>query len=207
MRNIGTVSVFIPGVLLLSAAITPTAKADVIYTYTGNDFNSFFGTELTGSNFVSASFTFASALPDGLDFADESGALLDWTVTDQSNTLSQAGGNYLTLNLSTDASGNITNSWSFFAETMAEPSSGIPPDWLEIASQNTGFDNDLSEFWVTATDPAWIATVIADPGTWSVTTTATPEPSTIGLTSLLGGAMLLIARRRQIRRPNSSRPS
>ena len=71
MRNIGTVFVFIPGILLLSAAITPTAKADAIYTYTGNDFNSFFGTELTGSNFVTASFTFANALPGELDFADE----------------------------------------------------------------------------------------------------------------------------------------
>ncbi len=97
MRKIGTVFVFIPHVLLLSAAITPTPKADAIYTYTGNDFNSFFGT-LTGSNFVSASFTFANALPDDLDFADESGALLNWRVTDQTNTLSQAGGNYLELN-------------------------------------------------------------------------------------------------------------
>jgi hypothetical protein len=61
MRTFKAVSAFIPGVLLLSAAFTPSAKADVIYTYTGNHFNSFFGTALTASNFVSASFTFASA--------------------------------------------------------------------------------------------------------------------------------------------------
>jgi hypothetical protein len=58
----------------------------------------------------------------------KSGSLLNWTVTDQTNTLSQSGGNYLELNLSTNASGDITNSWNFFAETMAIPSSGIPPD-------------------------------------------------------------------------------
>jgi hypothetical protein len=88
---------------------------------------------------------------------------------------------------------------------VAYPSSGIPPDWLEIASQNTGFVNDLSEFWVTDTDLASSGTVAFDPGTWAVTTTSAPEPSTLGLTSLLGGAILLIAKRRprQIRHPNT----
>lgn len=207
MRTFKAVYAFIPGVLLLCAAITPTAKADVIYTYSGNDFNSFFGTALTASNFVSASFTFASALPGNLNFADERGSLLNWTVTDQSNTLSQGGGNYLAnLNLSTNASGAITNNlssnWAFFAETTA----GGPPNWLQIASQDTGIVTDLSEFWLTGSDAAWIATISNDPGTWTVTTAATPEPS---LTSLLGGAILLIAivRRRQSRQSTISSPN
>ncbi len=197
MKIMRALSTFIPAVVLLSLsyAIPPAAQADVIYTYTGNDFDSFFGSALNSSNFITASFTFASALPDDLDLADESGSLLNWTVSDQTNTLSQFGGNYLTLDLTTNESGEIAN-WSFFAETIAETSSGIPPNWLELASQNTGIVSDLSEFWVTDTDIAWIATVSSDPGTWAVTA-STPEPSTIGWTCLLFGAMLLVAMQRQ----------
>jgi hypothetical protein len=146
-------------------------------------------------------------LPGNLNFADETGSLLNWTVIDQSNTLSQGGGNYLAnLNLSTNASGAITNdlslNWAFFAFSTA---SG-PPYRFHIASQDTGIVTDLSEFRLTESDAVWIATISNDPGIWTVTTAAAPEPS---LTSLLGAGILFIAviRRRQSRQSTFSSPS
>jgi hypothetical protein len=197
MRILRTVIQAAPGVVLWLAVSAGNAKADVIYTYTGNDFNDIFGTSLTESDFVSASFTFASPLPAGPNFADESGSLLNWTVTDGVNTLSEGDGNYLAgLDLSTDLLGDVSASWNFLAESSPYTSTGPPPDWLEIGS-NTGFSTDLSEFWITQSDPAWLASSSNDLGTWTVTTTPTPEPSTTAWTCLLAGAMLLFAMRRR----------
>ena len=68
---------FISGFLLLFSAIAPAAKADVIYTYTGDDFNTFSGSPpLNSSDFTSASFTFASALPDNLNDVENPASLL-----------------------------------------------------------------------------------------------------------------------------------
>lgn len=77
MRTLRTIIRVAPGVVLWLAATAGNVKADVVYTYTGNAFDSIFGTALTDSDFVSASFTFASPLAAGLDFADESGSLLN----------------------------------------------------------------------------------------------------------------------------------
>lgn len=138
----------IPGALLLFSAAALNASAQVTYTYTGNNFNDIYGTGVTDSNFVSASFTFADALPDELDAVNEIGSLLNWTVSDGSNTLSQSNGDVLALaDLSTNASGAI-DSWYFLAD------SGSPPNWLEIASENNGIVTDLSEFWLTQSDAA-----------------------------------------------------
>jgi hypothetical protein len=145
---------------------------------------------------VSASFTFATPLAAGLNFADESASLLNWTVTDGVNTLSEGGGDYLAaLDLSTDSAG-VIGPWNFLAESAPFTPSGQPPDWLDIGSQNTGFITDLSEFWVTQTDPSWIATISNDPGTWNVTVVTMPEPSTT-VSSCLATAMLLFAMRRR----------
>jgi hypothetical protein len=106
----------ISGFLLFFAAITSSAKADVIYTYTGNDFNSFSGSPpLNSSDFISSSFTFASALPDNLNDVENPGSLLNWSMSDQVDTLSDTGGNTLLIFVSTNASGTITG-WGMGAD-------------------------------------------------------------------------------------------
>lgn len=203
MQISGAVFVMIPSMLLLLAAAGRNANAQVTYTYTGNDFGPIYGTALTTSDFVSASFTFASPLADGLDFVEESANLLSWTVTDQINTLSMADADVLGFELTTNGAGDITN-WEFLASTAVIPPSGIPPNWLEIGSANYGtYVVDLSEFWLTQSDPSWIASIPNDPGTWTTTTSAAPEPSTLGLTALLSVAIMVfeIRRRRQTRQP------
>ena len=201
------ISGFVLGVLLSFAAAAPTARADVVYSYTGNDYDSFhcwydcpvgYGQigDPSPSTFLTASFTVADALPDDRSLAGESVAVLDWTISDQTFTLSPSGGNsglssnYLAdLLVGTDASGDIIQ-WDFSAETTSE--SGLLLD--------TDYVGDGSTFFCCGTI-AWDGGN-ADPGTWAETTTpdsSTPEPSTSVLVSL-GGAILLFAMRRRHRR-------
>jgi hypothetical protein len=181
MRIFRSVFEFIAGVLLLFAAVAPTAKAaTVTYTYTGNDYV-YFGSPLTASDFITASFTFASPLPDDVTLADETGAVLDWTTSDQVTTLSQSGGNYLDLlQFTTDAFGDITN-WNFATET----SNGCSLNCSFLNSVNPvapTAPQDNSSFSADGIDQTWAGGNVADPGVWTVTTSAdTPEPATFGL--------------------------
>jgi hypothetical protein len=87
-------------VLSFSAAVT--AKADAIYTYTGNDFTIIDGPYAT-SDYISASFTFADPLSFGfLNFVSPT----SWSITDQTTTLTSASDN-LSLELETDAAGDV----------------------------------------------------------------------------------------------------
>ncbi len=181
MRVLRAVFAFLPGVLLLFAAVIPTAEAGTVTcTYTGNDYV-YFRTPLTASDFITASFTLASVLPDGLTLADESGAVLNWTTSDQVATLSRSGGNYLDFLLfTTDASGDITN-WHFLTET----SNGCFSNCLDQNSVNVGSPTapqDDSNFLADGIVQTWAGGNVVAPGVWAVTTSAeTPEPATFVL--------------------------
>jgi hypothetical protein len=194
---------FVLGVALAFAVTEQAAKADVIYTYTGNDFTSVYPGEYSGhgpysgSDFVSASFTFASPLPDdlALGVVDEAPLLLSFSITDQLITVDSVAAfdENDGPTFQTDGTGDIV-AWSIVADypvlngggnfyTSNIPSQEIDTgDGTEVnvgaGTVNLGHNNQ-------------------DPGTWTETSTSsTPEPSTTVLVSL-GGSFLLIAMKRK----------
>ena len=91
-----------------------TAKADTIYTYTGNDFEVVDGPYST-SDYISASFTFADPLSFGfLNYVSPT----SWSITDQTLTLTSASDN-LVLGLEADAAGDIV-AWNISASTPTQ---------------------------------------------------------------------------------------
>jgi hypothetical protein len=188
----------------LFVASGPIAKGGpVTYTYTGETFTTIPvaspGFPVTTSDFITASFTFASALPDSLPYNDPDknagDVILDWTISDQNTTLSSGAGNFLEqAAFDTDASGNIDD-WNFEADGNFECLLTVSCWNMEsyyLSAALTGYSNsglDQSVFFAAGVDST---TVIIenrnDPGTWSVTST-TPEPTTFWI----AGAALAIA--------------
>jgi len=173
----------IPGVLLVFAATS--SAAPVTYTYTGNDFGPLnYGVPfLSYSDFISGSITFASALPDDLAYSDQSSAVLDWTFTDQVNTLSQAGGDYFDqMWFATDASGDIIQ-WE--VQVVRQNVFAIEPDiptFFNTINIPSVQEQDLTNYSQSFYNSN-------DPGVW---TESTPEPSTAMMASL-GAAIPLFA--------------
>jgi hypothetical protein len=85
----------------------------------------FSGSPLTTSDFITASFTLASALPANLTDANEIASVSRWAISDQVTALSQSAGDPLSvLSIWTDAEGNIAN-W-FFDSNLANTSVDFP---------------------------------------------------------------------------------
>jgi hypothetical protein len=203
-------------------------EADPItYTYTGNDFNSFglYSSDgagpLTTSNFITASLTFASALPSDFNESYYGGTtgtlptppwdpvLLDWTISDQLSTLSYSGGDILDgLAITTNDLGQIV-AWGFtaynaspYVPTITElklnsgaiAQNGNPPD------TDGAFFRYFGGVCGSACDygQSWDGET-GTPGSWSVTAeSSTPEPSTL-LTG--AGALLAVVLLRKRMRP------
>jgi len=155
------------GVVLAFSVAGRTAKAAVIYTYTGNDFHAFNNSPpVTASDFISATFTFANALPDNLVNAEETSVVTDWSISDQITTLSQENSNLLFFaQFSTDATGDIT-SWVISAFN----STGCPEDFitgcLKMLTDNPPEGDEVDSS--TGTDIGWSAGVTNNPGAWGV---------------------------------------
>ena len=125
---------FVLGVVLAFAVTEQAAKADIIYTYTGNDFTNVGGDDLSStSDFISGWITFASPLPDNsIEQNNLADSVISWGFTDQVQSIDDDSANtfllpvvdpvglftfYSSLDdvyLATDASGNI-NQWSITA--------------------------------------------------------------------------------------------
>jgi hypothetical protein len=183
---------------LFAMELAPSAKADTVYTYTGNDYTSCggtyctggpyalaitFDTTLTGSALVNLAFTNITATITSFKFTDGSGLTLDNT-----NDLVLGSPD---IQISTNASGNIVawfaGAYTFPATTQMQTNWDSPFGFIPGA--------DFSE-----TAPSFAGDfgfLFNDPGTWSmVSTTATPEPSTLLLlaTGLLGFGIVLARR-------------
>jgi hypothetical protein len=152
----------------LVASLTP-AKADVIYSYTGNPFNVFAGVSCPSTCDITASFTVAQALPDDLsyDALVTNITPIAFSITDGVNTFTQLSNLSQTLiSIGTDGSGTI-NKWDFYLIASGSPGGSL----ATYAPNQDNIFQDYSQFTSSA-----YAYNRNDPGTWSVS--AVPELST-----------------------------
>ena len=196
----------IPAVLLLFAATVTTAKSsEVTYNYTGDDFDSFVDPccGLGTSSFITASFTFASALPDNMILTDETGALLDWWAFTNNYEIAFGPDSlsfdppghppaYFSVELATDGNGDIVG-WAFGGY---DPYSGGGLTSTGDLLTGTGSD----EAWLNGVSEVQSASG-SSTGTWTVSpetqAIATPEPATTVLAAL--GAIPFFAMRQRRR--------
>jgi len=118
--------------LILFCGLQSAARADITYTYTGNDFTTATGAYTT-SDFVSGYFTLASALGDNLVLASETPAT--YSFSDGVQTISSLSPpTDVTFEISTDASGNI-DAWFINLEN--------PSPLNQISTQTSPNQEDL----------------------------------------------------------------
>jgi len=208
------------GMLMMAISVL-SANPVTTYTYTGKDFTTAIAGETadgplpapwTTSDFISASFTFASPLGDNLPLTNVTADLESWTISDGVNTYNP-GDTLLGLTeveLATGPTGNIT-AWLFETGTFGDPNSFSPSSYSNLAvapgksSDNageipppTGLPGGGSSYGPAARNSN-------DPGVWNVVTATStvPEPAPTVVIAL-GGAILLLASRRRQRKPSAS---
>ncbi len=172
------------------------ARADAVYTYTGNSFTEFFGTSCPSRCQITGSFTLADPLAPNLNLFTVTP--LSFSFTDGVGTVDSSNSAISPLDcgpqkcatvfiVDTDASGNIVG-WNniYSSASFIMFSSTNPPGCNCVAVDSTG---DYV--------PSYFADVKNNPGTWALTVTqVTPEPSTLCLlaTGILGVGALFRSR-------------
>jgi len=176
-------AVLIAGALLMMG-LAPSAKADTVYTYTGNPFTSCVGTYTCGTTpFLSVTFDVTPGTPlDNLTLfspgSDLTPDIMTFSFSDGSGLdITQANASDFGFEVSTNGSGAIVN-WAILAEIPS------PLDQYQFANTDNwaGEIADGSE-----STPYGVGTNGGIPGTWTSVVTSTPEPSS----SLLLGTGLL----------------
>lgn len=167
----------------------PTARANVIYEYTGQLFNTFVGDSnpYTANDYVHGTFTVASALAPNLVEADISGQILSFVFNDFADnhapiTSVFPGGFYLTPMVSTDAAGDI----SFWRLGFSD---GLLTHFISsfsIDGLSADFNLDAGNASAQNGAAAW---TLGTPGTWTSSASAVPEPS--GLILLCTGIVVV----------------
>jgi hypothetical protein len=182
---------FIFGAVFCFAAIA--AKADVIYSYTGNDFTTIEGNPpQTTSEFLTLSLTFDSALPPDNPFGKTiTQTLLSWTISDQLFTYNQNNATISLAAFATDANGNIT-SWGALDDPFS--TQGAYETIWTWCVNGSCFDSSTDNYY--ANEIGEVSN-FNNPGIWT-TTQSSAEPSTSAM-GAIGAAVLLVAIRRRRR--------
>lgn len=175
-----------------AALFASSASAQVIYTYTGNDFASVFAPGYTTSDKITGTLTLSSALPDLLTpLTNEAALVTSYSFSDGVNSFTAPccdAGNQTIFDFTTDASGNITN-------------------WIVTLETNDNHTGDLtteggvSAFDLSLTDGVLGGRNDGAPGVWSVQSMTSPVPEPATWTLLLIGYSALGFMLRTARRP------
>lgn len=166
---------------LLAFGIQP-AKADAVYTYTGKPFT-IVSAPYTTADFVSGELTLAAPLAPNLPLSDLTN-IDSFSLSDGQQTLGSSTPLPLQeIQVSTDASGNIT-SWHIF---------------LGLSTSHFISTQDIPN--VTADAGALNSTQQADndatPGVWRSSVSATPEPASLALFTAGLLALMVFAFRKE----------
>jgi hypothetical protein len=184
---------FAPSLLLALMASVPS-RADVVYTYTGNPFDTYSGHTCSVHCYVSGSFTVAaplgSNLPSSTVITPES-----FSLTTEGITLTESNAVDLNLLVGTGPSGTI-DAWNFVAiGPSLIPSS---PNARIFSADNPDLFFAQDNLRIGFAGPPFPGPIVEsannNPGTWSssvINVQTTPEPSslvllTTGLTTTVG---------------------
>jgi hypothetical protein len=170
---------------LIAMHLAPSAMADTIYTYTGNDYTICGGTYCSGGPYaLSAMFdtTLMGNALDNLSFTDITTTVTSFKFTDGSGlTLNKSSATYSDIEIATNASGNVTawfvGAYANSANTQMQTNLNSPHGFIPGA--------DFSE--TTANFAGNYGFVPANPGTWTIS--SVPEPETYAM--LLAGLGLI----------------
>jgi PEP-CTERM motif-containing protein len=175
--------------LVLVLGASPLAKADAIYTYTGNNFTQFYNGSIHPSIVcsplcnITGSFTLSSAL--GANLSNVTISPVSYSFTDGLSTNTDANSVVDNFQISTDGAGNIT-AWTIYTQ--------INPNHSPCSQNEYGIytsnGHDLGEIsGDLCTSPYDQYAQSFTSGTWVETNsvTATPEPASL---ALLGSGLL-----------------
>jgi hypothetical protein len=193
------------GALMLVAAVN-VANASTVYTYTGNNFLGIIdntppaGTYTTSMS-VTGSFTLQNPLPANSLVTDITANVLSFSFSDGRNTITNLNATFATFQIGT-ALGNI-NSW--FVNAMSAPIfTAVGDQHGAMTTLNEAFIIDdattieCTQFSIACTGTGLDeASILANAGTWSVSTSETPLPAALPLFATGLGALGLLGWRRK----------
>jgi hypothetical protein len=160
-------------VAFLSVLVTvPVAWADVVYSYTGNNYTVFQGSTFNASESVTGSLTFSSPLADQ---ALSGVSPLSASFSNGQRTFGLADAHSIQLQIA----GGLITGWIIQFE---EGSLNLPGDQEFQAITRSDFaDEGLFERVTSNGDVLDFGIVARNPGTWTVTNNSVPEPNSVAL--------------------------